>query len=178
MTSAIEAGRTGRLPRASRRKAPHRVEARGALILLSPYILLFLVAAAIPIGYAFWISLQKAPTLVNPQAGFGGLESFVTAVTDYRFFGTFVNIFTVMAIWLPIMIIGIVGLALLVHASPSRFGGAMRFIYYIPGALAGIANFVGSPNGTGHGVRPAITSISLILPSGALMRTMPKPGTS
>lgn len=142
MTSAIDVDRTGRPPRASRRKAPHRVEARGALILLSPYILLFLVAAAIPIGYAFWISLQKAPTLVNPQAGFGGLESFVTAVTDYRFFGTFVNIFTVMAIWLPIMIIGIVGLALLVHASPSRFGGAMRFIYYIPGALAGIANFV------------------------------------
>ncbi|WP_284299965.1 hypothetical protein [Homoserinibacter gongjuensis] len=30
------------------------------------------MAAAIPIGYAFWISLQKAPTLVNPQAGFGG----------------------------------------------------------------------------------------------------------
>lgn len=57
MTSAIDVDRTGRPPRASRRKAPHRVEARGALILLSPYILLFLVAAAIPIGYAFWISL-------------------------------------------------------------------------------------------------------------------------
>ncbi|WP_353827748.1 carbohydrate ABC transporter permease [Agromyces sp. SYSU T0242] len=125
-----------------RRRAPHRAEARGAYVLLAPYILLFLVAAAIPIGYAFWISLQKAPTLVNPQTGFGGIDSFVTVVTDYRFFATFVNIFTVMLIWLPIMIIGVVGMALLIHASPGRFGGAMRFVYYIPGALAGIANFV------------------------------------
>ncbi|WP_210506953.1 carbohydrate ABC transporter permease [Naasia sp. SYSU D00057] len=144
MTTTLvkEEKRTAPPPRAARRRAPHRVEARGALILLSPYILLFLVAAAIPIGYAFWISLQKAPTLVNPQSGFGGLDSFVTVISDYRFVDTFINIFTVMIVWLPLMIIGIVGLALLVHASPGRFGGAMRFIYYVPGALAGIANFV------------------------------------
>jgi len=129
-------------PARARRRAPHRVEARGAWILLAPYAALFLVAAAIPIGYAFYISLQKAPTLVNPASGFGGFDSFITTVTDYRFVDTFVNIFTVMAVWLPLMIVGIVGLALLVHASPGRFGGAMRFVYYIPGALGGIANFV------------------------------------
>lgn len=128
-------------PRA-RRRAPHRVEGRGAWILMTPYIALFLVAAAIPIGYAFYISLQKAPTLVNPQSGFGGIDSFIVAVTDYRFIDTFINIFTVMAVWLPLMIVGIVALALLVHASPGRFGNAMRFIYYVPGALGGIANFV------------------------------------
>lgn len=128
--------------RRTARRAPHRVEARGALILMGPYILLFLVAAAIPIGYAFWIALQKAPTLVNPQSGFGGFDSFIVAVTDYRFIDTFVNIFTVMAIWLPLMIFGIVGLALLIHASPGRYGSTMRFIYYLPGALSGIANFV------------------------------------
>ncbi len=126
----------------SRRRAPHRIEGRGAWILLAPYILLFLVAAAIPIAYAFYIALQKAPTLVNPQSGFGGLDAFITTVTDYRFFDTFINIFSVLIVWLPLMILGIVGLALLVHASPGRFGGAMRFVYYVPGALGGIANFV------------------------------------
>ena len=124
--------------RPSRRRTLHRIEARGAWVLMTPYILLFLVAAAIPIGYAFYISLQKPATLVNPQSGFGGLDAFVTVVTDYRFIDTFVNIFTVMIIWLPLMILGVVGLALLIHASPGRFGGSMRFIYFVPGALAGL----------------------------------------
>lgn len=124
------------------RSRARRAEAVGAWTLLVPYTLLFLIGAAIPIGYAFVTALQKAPTPVDPSGGFGGLQSFVTVFTDHRFLGTFVNIFTVMIVWLPIMVLGIVGLALLLHASPSRFGGAMRFIYYIPGALGGIANFV------------------------------------
>jgi len=136
------ARRGGSATAPKRRRTLHRAEARGAWVLMSPYALLFLVAAAIPIGYAFYISLQKPATLVNPQTGFGGLDAFVTVVTDYRFIGTFVNIFSVMIIWLPLMIVGVVGLALLIHASPGRFGGSMRFIYFVPGALAGIANFV------------------------------------
>lgn len=132
-------------PRASTTPRRHRTrhaESRGAWILLAPYLALFLIAAAIPIGYAFWIALQKAPTLVNPASGFGGLDSFITVITDYRFSGTFINIFSVMIVWLPLMMVGIVGLALLVHASPGRFGSTMRFFYFIPGALSGIANFV------------------------------------
>ncbi|WP_105565730.1 carbohydrate ABC transporter permease [Microbacterium halophytorum] len=124
------------------RSRARRAEAIGAWTLLAPYAVLFLIGAAIPIGYAFVTSLQKAPTPVDPTTGFGGLDSFVTVVTDHRFWSTFQNIAIVMAIWLPIMVLGIVGLALLLHASPNRFGGAMRFIYYIPGALGGIANFV------------------------------------
>lgn len=132
--------RSGRRPRAG--GATHRAEAIGAWTLLAPYAVVFLVGAAIPIVYAFAISVQRAPTLVDPTSGFGGIDAFVTVVTDYRFLSTFGNIFVVLAIWLPIMLLGIVGLALLIHASHGRFGGAMRFIYYIPGALGGIANFV------------------------------------
>ncbi len=143
VTETLTTGRRGAgASGPKRRRTLHRAEARGAWVLMTPYVLLFLVAAAIPIGYAFYISLQKPATLVNPQTGFGGLDAFVTVVTDYRFIGTFVNIFSVMIIWLPLMILGVVGLALLIHASPGRFGGSMRFIYFVPGALAGIANFV------------------------------------
>lgn len=143
LTTARTGGGRGSQPtRMPRRRAHHRAEVRGAWVLMSPYALLFLLAAAIPIGYAFFISLQKPATLVNPESGFGGLEAFITVITDYRFIGTFVNIFVVMIIWLPLMMIGVVGLALLIHASPGRFGGAMRFVYFLPGALAGIANFV------------------------------------
>jgi multiple sugar transport system permease protein len=129
-------------PAPRRRRTLHNSEARGAWTLMAPYLLLLLVAGVIPICYAVYTSLQKAPTPLQPEAGFGGVQSFVTVFTDYRFWATLGNIFSVLLVWLPLMILGIVGLALLVHASPGRFGSAMRFVYYVPGALAGIANFV------------------------------------
>ncbi len=123
----------------------HRLSSRetvGGWLLSAPYILLFLAAAAIPIVFAVWKSLQKPSTILRPQGGFGGLDAYKSAVTDYRFWDTFKNIGIVMAVWLPIMLIGVIGLALLIHASPGRFGSVMRFVYYIPGALSGIANFM------------------------------------
>ena len=65
LTTARRRGR--RAARPSGAASLHRAEARGAWVLMAPYVLLFLVAAAIPIGYAFYISLQKPATLVNPQ---------------------------------------------------------------------------------------------------------------
>lgn len=132
-------------PSRDRRKSRRypRSERRGAWLLLLPYGILLLIGGIIPIAYAVTTSLRKAPTPLQPRpTGFAGVDNFKTVVEDFRFVDTFVNIFATIAIWLPIMMIGVVGLALLVHASPGRFGSSMRFIYYIPGALAGIANLV------------------------------------
>jgi ABC-type sugar transport system permease subunit len=125
-----------------RGKASRSSETRGAWILLSPYVVLLLIGGIVPVGYAIKTALEKPPTPLDPSTGFGGVTSFKTVFTDYRFVDTFQNVLATLVIWLPIMMVGIVGLALLIHASPGRFGSAMRFVYYIPGALAGIANFV------------------------------------
>ncbi len=132
--------------RARRRRAHppmRRREVAGAWTLLFPYLVLLLIGGIIPIGYALWVSFQVSPTLLNPnQTGFGGLSAYVKAISDFRFARSFEDIFSVLIIWMPIMIVAVVGLALLVHASPGRFGSIMRFIYYIPGALGGVANLV------------------------------------
>lgn len=125
-----------------RRSSLGRAETRGAWLLMLPYALVLLVAGLIPIAYALVTSMMKAPTAVDPSTGFGGISSFVTVFTNYEFVQAFINIFSVLIIWIPIMMIGIVGMALLVHASPGLFGASMRFVYYIPGALAGIANLM------------------------------------
>jgi multiple sugar transport system permease protein len=132
---------------AAKRRRAHppmrRREVAGAWTLMAPYLVLLLIGGIIPIGYALWISLQVSPTLLQPNlSGFGGVQAYVKAMTDFRFARSFEDIFSVLIIWLPIMIIGVVGLALLVHASPGRFGSIMRFIYYIPGALGGVANLM------------------------------------
>ena len=148
MTTTLDAERNGHAPAAAPVARPRRArlsrpsETRGAWMLMAPYIVLLLVGGIIPVAYAIQTSLLRSPTPLDPSSGFGGIDSFRTVVTDFRFTDTFLNVFATLAVWLPIMMIGIVGLALLVHASPGRFGSAMRFVYYIPGALAGIANFV------------------------------------
>ena len=78
----------------------------------------------------------------NRKTGFGGLSSFNRVAGDFRFLETFANVGLVLCVWLPVMLTIVVVLALLVDASPRRFGASMRFIYYLPGALAGIANFM------------------------------------
>jgi multiple sugar transport system permease protein len=139
--SGAPAKARGRRPKAH--PPMRRREVAGAWTLMFPYLVLLLIGGIIPIGYALWISFQVSPTLLNPnETGFGGLGAYVKAITDFRFFQSFEDIFSVLIIWLPIMILGVVGLALLVHASPGRFGSIMRFIYYIPGALGGVANLM------------------------------------
>lgn len=141
----VPTGRRNSRPKlrgAKRRSSFHRTEGRGAYALIAPYLVILLVAGVIPVAYALIIAFQKPITPVNPGGGFGGIQSFIDVIVDYRFLSSFINILGVLLIWLPIMMIGIVGLALLIHASPGRFGDTMRFVYYLPGALAGIANFV------------------------------------
>lgn len=129
--------------RRQRRNSLGRRETVGAWTLMFPYIVLLLIGGIIPIAYALYISFQQSPTLLQPNlTGFGGIQAYVKAVTDFRFVQSFEDIFSVLIIWMPIMIVAIVGLALLVHASPGRFGSIMRFIYYIPGALGGVANLM------------------------------------
>src|SRR5690606_26005821 len=99
-----------------KRSAFYRAEVRGAYALVSPYLLLLLVAGVIPVAYALIIAFQKPVTPLNPDGGFGGFQAFTDVITDYRFISSFGNIFGVLLIWLPIMMIGIVGLALLIHA--------------------------------------------------------------
>ena len=130
-------------PRRSRRSSGRRsAETRGAWLLTTPYLALLMIGGIVPVGYAIVAALETPSTPLSPHSKFGSVESFRTVVTDFRFVDTFMNVFATLAVWLPIMMIGIVGLALLVHASPGAFGATMRFVYYIPGALAGVANLV------------------------------------
>ncbi len=112
-------------------------QGHGGLVLLVPYVVLLLVVGIIPAGYAIYQSF-----LARTGSGFGGLSAYHDVVTEFQFVGTLENIGLVMAVWLPFMIIGVVGLALLLHGRRSRLVGGLRFIYYLPGALAGMGNFV------------------------------------
>jgi multiple sugar transport system permease protein len=101
-----------------------------------PYLLVLLFAGLIPVVYAVYQSVTDG------SGGFAGVTNFVTAASDYRFVASFEHIALVLVVWLPIMLVGVIALSLLVHETRSKFSASMRFIFYLPGALAGMANFV------------------------------------
>jgi len=106
-------------------------------VLLAPYVVLLVVAGIIPAGYAIEQSF-----VARSGSGFGGFSAYTTATTEFQFASSFAHIGLVLAVWLPFMVVGVVGLALLLHGRRNRLVGVYRFIYYLPGALAGMGNFV------------------------------------
>ena len=131
----MSAATTAAKPRSPRLRTPRWAEARSAFILVAPFCFLLLVAGVIPMAYGIYISLEE------PTGGYG-LSAYERIIGDFRFVDTFVHILITLLVWIPIMMFGVVGLALLVYATPGRYGSTSRFIYYMPGALAGIANIM------------------------------------
>jgi multiple sugar transport system permease protein len=110
---------------------------KGALILVAPFVVVMILVGVLPAIYAL-VESFTSPT----GSGFTAILNYVTVITNFRFLASFANVGLLLAAWLPMMIIGVVGMALLVDATRGRFGRLMMFIYYIPGALAGMTNFM------------------------------------
>lgn len=100
----------------------------------SPYVLLLLAFGLLPAGYAIYESFQLVA-----EPGAMGLGNWGTVFGDFRFWPAVKNVALFMGIWIPVMIVGTLVLALLLHEKVSRFGTAMRLIYFLPGAVTGSA---------------------------------------
>lgn len=102
-----------------------------------PY-LLFLIAFGI--GPALYIVVISFFDTKNPDLRFNGLENYRAVIGDFRFLESLQNPILFTVLWLPLMVICVLGLALLLHVRRGRFSESMRLIYYLPGAVAGSAN--------------------------------------
>jgi multiple sugar transport system permease protein len=99
-----------------------------------PYLPFLIVFGIAPTIYA----LDLAFTNVN--GNWAWLHNFVRTYNDYRFVPAFKHIFLYTSVWLGALVVLVVGLALLLHGRANRVSSAFRFVFYIPGALAGAAS--------------------------------------
>lgn len=136
LAKTVAGGTDSVLPPRRRLSRAKRSETAGALLLLQPFLLLLLLAGLIPATYAIWTSF------LDRKGAFAGISNYLNVVADFRFIATFINVLVTMVIFVPLIVISAVGFALLIHASSRRLSGTVRFIFYLPGAFAGIANFV------------------------------------
>jgi multiple sugar transport system permease protein len=101
-----------------------------------PYLPFLIVFGIAPTIYA----LELAFT--NAGGGWVGFHNFVRTYDDFRFMPAFRHILVYTVVWLGALMVFVVGLALLLHGRANRVSATYRFLFYMPGALAGAAAVV------------------------------------
>ena len=102
---------------------------------VSGYTALLLAFGVFPTGYAFYLALT------NNQGKFTGLNQFIKVAQDYRFVPAFTNILVYLVMWLVVLVVLTVLVAVVLRGRMRPGVSALfRFLFYIPGALAGVAS--------------------------------------
>ncbi|AUG81903.1 ABC transporter permease [Kitasatospora sp. MMS16-BH015] len=108
---------------------------RAGLAFVAAYTLLLVAFGAVPTCYAIWFAFTDA------GGGFTGFANFVTTARDFRFADSVGHVALYLVCWLLSLVVFVVGLALMLHRlSSGPVSRTLRFLYYIPGALAGAAS--------------------------------------
>lgn len=120
--------------RAKRNGSVERAQGRIGIAFAAPYTLFLIAFGILPMLYAIYLAFTK-------RGAFVGIDNFLKVFKDYRFLPAVEHVSVFIAVWLVMLVILVVALALLVHSIGIRWlSGSMRFIYYIPGALAGASS--------------------------------------
>ncbi|MEV0522635.1 sugar ABC transporter permease [Streptomyces sp. NPDC050439] len=138
------APRTADTPVADRR-APGRARRRehmAAGVLMTPFLILLLTVFLIPVGTAVWLSFFSDD---QPGLGFGpertvfvGLRSYTAVLTDPTFLGSLGLVALYCLIYIPLMVAGALGLALLLDSGVVRLRAWAQLGLFLPHAVPGI----------------------------------------
>ena len=102
---------------------------------VAPYVVLLVAFGVVPTGYAVYFAFTDAGD------AFVGLSNFLAAADDFRFVAAVGHVALYLVFWLAALVVFVVGLALLLHRVTARsVSRTLRFLYYVPGALAGAAS--------------------------------------
>ncbi|MGK3204253.1 carbohydrate ABC transporter permease [Amycolatopsis sp. MEPSY49] len=131
MTTAAPATRTARTTPRRRVFWP----GRSGHLFVAAYVVLLIAFGVVPTVYAVYFAFTDAGD------NFAGLANFVEAATDFRYFAAVGHVALYLVFWLVSLVVFVVGLALVLHRlTADAVGKTLRFLYYIPGALAGAAS--------------------------------------
>ncbi|KQR86945.1 carbohydrate ABC transporter permease [Microbacterium sp. Leaf179] len=111
-----------------------RAQSTFAYLMVGGYVVLLLAFGVVPTLYAAFLAFTR-------DGAFVWFQNFERVVTDFRFLPAVGHVAAFVAIWLTTLVIIVVILAVIVHAIRVRWlSSTARFIFYIPGALAGASS--------------------------------------
>jgi multiple sugar transport system permease protein len=109
-------------------------QGRFGVACVSLYVLLLLVFGVLPSLYAIFLAFTKRGSFVGPK-------NFARVFHDYRFLPAVEHVAVFLLVWLAALVVLVVLLAILIHSIGVRWlSVSVRFLYYIPGAVAGASS--------------------------------------
>lgn len=120
--------------RAAAFRAKKRRNALTAFLFLAPYLVLLAMFGIFPVCYAMGLSFFDT---ISGQ--FAGLMNYQFALDDFRLGQSFINVITYVAMWVSLMLVGVVTLASIIDLMPPRLGTLVRTVYFLPGAVTSAA---------------------------------------
>jgi multiple sugar transport system permease protein len=122
-------------PSLARRRTPRRRAGLAGYLFVAGYAILLVAFGIFPTLYAVYLALT------NNRGQFAGLNQFIKVVQDYRFGPAFGNILVYLVMWLVILVVLTVVVAVILRSRMKPgLSAIFRFLFYIPGALAGVAS--------------------------------------
>lgn len=116
-------------------RPPRRRTGLAGYLFVSGYTVLLLAFGVFPSGYALYLAFT------NDQGQFTGLNQFVRIVQDFRFGPAFAHIGVYLVLWLFLVVVLTVAVAVILRSQVRPgLSTVLRFLCYLPGALAGVAS--------------------------------------
>ncbi|MFI8322505.1 carbohydrate ABC transporter permease [Streptomyces sp. NPDC085529] len=119
-----------------------KARTRAAALLLTPFFLLFTAVLVVPIGYAVWLSLftekQSGLGFGGSETVFTGLGNYAAALGDRAFREGFGVLLGYCLLYLPLLLAGALGLALLLDTALARARRFFQLALFLPHAVPGI----------------------------------------
>ena len=103
----------------------------------APYVILLVLFGVGPFVYAFLLMFAEFDK-GTPDFFAAGFENFRIAFTDFRIREAVGNLGRFLLVSVPFGVILVTAIALALHMRQSRVSGALRTLYFIPGAVAGV----------------------------------------
>lgn len=124
------------------RPRPRRRERFACGVLMTPFFVLLVTVFLIPVGTAVWLSFFSAD---EPGLGFGpestvfvGLRSYAAVLGDPTFLSGLGTVALYCLLYLPLMVVGALGLALLLDSGVARLRAWAQLALFLPHAVPGI----------------------------------------
>lgn len=118
---------------------PRRNQRGAVALFLVPFFVLFALVMVAPVVYAGWMSVFREQ---SSGLGFGGVErtfvglgNYSSVLGDPTFRASFLHVAAYCLVYIPVMIGGALGLALLVDSAYARAKRFFQLAFFLPHAV-------------------------------------------